>query len=228
RDHIFNWYNGTQIKHQADATGEIYDALDAGVYTLTATDRESGCTSSPVQREVMAVLQYPAFDITTVNTNCNENIGTASINVSGDVEVKQIEWDILTAIEVGPKVSALPSGVFTVTAISFKNCKTTQSFEVKTDISIYNGVSRNSDGLNDFFEVGCIGEYPNNSVKIFNRAGSLVFEATGYDNEDIYFDGISNRGVNILGNDLPDGTYFYIINKGDGSEAKTGYLELLH
>jgi hypothetical protein len=65
-------------------------------------------------------------------------------------------------------------------------------------------------------------------VKIFNRAGSLVFEASGYDNEDIYFDGISNRGINILGNDLPDGTYFYIINKGDGSEPKTGYLELLH
>ena len=182
----------------------------------------------PVQREIMSAMLYPEFDIITVNTNCNENIGSASIKLSGHVEVKEIQWDIERAIEVGPQASALPSGVFTVTAISFKNCRTLKTFEIKTDISIYNGVSRNSDGLNDIFEVGCIGEYPNNSVRIYNRAGSLVFEASGYDNEDIYFDGISNRGVNILGNDLPDGTYFYIINKGDGSEPKTGYLELLH
>ena len=117
---------------------------------------------------------------------------------------------------------------FTVTAISFKNCETSKSFEIKTDIAIYNAVSKNNDGMNDIFEVGCIGEFPNNSVRIFNRAGTLVFEAGGYDNQDIYFNGISNSGVNILGNDLPDGTYFYIINKGDGSEPKTGYLELLH
>ena len=228
KDHIFNWYNGAAVKNQVDALGEIYDALDAGVYTVTATDRESGCTSMPVQREIMSAMLYPEFDIITANTNCNEDIGSASIKVSGNVEVKEIEWEIQGAFEVGPQASALPSGVFNVTAISFKNCRTLKTFEIKTDISIYNGISRNSDGLNDFFEVGCIGEYPNNSVRIYNRAGSLVFEASGYDNEDVYFDGISNRGVNILGNDLPDGTYFYIINKGDGSEAKTGYLELLH
>jgi gliding motility-associated-like protein len=228
KDHTFNWYNGAGVKNQVDAWGEIYDGLDVGIYTVTATDRASGCTSMPVQGEITSVMQYPDFDIVTVNTNCNENIGSASIKLSGEVEVKVIEWNIQGAIEVGPQASNLPSGSYTVTAMTFKNCKTPKTFEIKTDLSIYNGISKNSDGLNDFFEVGCIGEYPNNSVKIFNRAGSLVFEASGYDNEEIYFDGISNRGVNILGNDLPDGTYFYIINKGDGSEPKTGYLELLH
>ena len=78
----------------------------------------------PVQREIMSVMQYPEFDIITANTNCNENIGSASIKVSGNVEVKEIEWEIQGAIEVGPQASALPSGVFTVTAISFKNCRT--------------------------------------------------------------------------------------------------------
>jgi gliding motility-associated-like protein len=228
KDYIFNWYNGAAVKTQVDGSGEIYTALDAGVYTVTAIDRASGCSSMPVQREIISVMLYPDFDITTVNTNCDENIGSASIKVSGAVEVKEIRWEILGAIDVGPQASALPSGIFTATAVSFSNCPTSKSFEIKTDLTIYNGVSRNSDGLNDFFEIGCISEYPNNSVKIFNRAGTLVFEASGYNNEDTYFDGTSNRGINILGNDLPDGTYFYIVNKGDGSEPKSGYLELLH
>jgi gliding motility-associated-like protein len=228
KDHVFNWYNGTGVKSNADALAEIYDALDVGTYTVTATDRASGCTSMPVQQDVLSDMQYPEFDIVTANTNCDENIGSASIKLSGEVEVTQIEWDIMGTIEVGPQASALPSGIFTVTAISIKNCKTPKTFQVKTDLTVYNGVSRNNDGLNDIFEIGCISEYPNNSVRIFNRAGTLVFEASGYNNEDISFDGFSNRGINVLGNDLPDGTYFYIINKGDSSEPRTGYLELLH
>jgi hypothetical protein len=82
--------------------------------------------------------------------------------------------------------------------------------------------------MNDFFEIGCIDEFPGNNVRIFNRSGALVYEASGYNNGDIIFNGISNRGVNVLGNELPDGTYFYIVTKNDGSEPKTGYLELMH
>lgn len=228
RDYIFNWYNGAAVNSRVDANGEIYNGLDAGVYTLTATDRTSGCTSAPIQKEVLLIAEFPDFNIVTTNTNCEENIGTATIEIVGNIEMKQFEWELFGGIELGSQVSGLPSGVYTVTGVSSKNCKTPKTFEVKSDVLVFNGVSRNNDGLNDVFEIACIGEYPNNTVKIFNRAGTLVFEAKGYNNEDIVFDGLSNRGVSIMGNDLPDGTYFYIINKGDGSEPKTGYLELLH
>jgi gliding motility-associated-like protein len=111
--------------------------------------------------------------------------------------------------------------------VSSLECETEQTFEVKTEILVYNAVSRNNDGMNDIFEVSCIENFKNNTVRIFNRTGTLVYEGKGYDNQEIVFDGISNRGISVLGKDLPDGTYFYIIDKGDGSEARTGYLELL-
>jgi len=228
KDHTFNWYDGTSVKNQADATGEFYQDLDAGVYTVTATDRITGCTSGGVQKEVLAIMEYPAFDVKAVNANCNEDTGTAALVQLGAADIKDIEWNISGVIALGPQVSALPPGNFTVIARSFRDCETEKTFEVKNDINIYNGVSRNNDGLNDFFEIGCISDFPNNSVRIYNRAGTLVFEAGGYDNQDVYFNGVSNRGISILGHDLPDGTYFYIISKGDGSETKTGYLELMH
>ena len=64
-------------------------------------------------------------------------------------------------------------------------------------------------------------------MKIFNRAGILVYEADGYNNAEIVFRGIGEKGLYMIGEDLPDGTYFYIIDKGDGSRPNTGYLELM-
>ncbi|MEJ7646246.1 MAG: gliding motility-associated C-terminal domain-containing protein [Chryseolinea sp.] len=228
KDHIFNWYDGTAVKNQPDAVGEMYVDLINGTYAVTATDRVSGCISAVVQQNVTDARVYPEFEVKTFNTNCDDAIGKAEFVALNDVLVATFEWDIAGAIQNGPFATDLPSGNYTVTAVSYNLCETTMSFELKSDITVYNGVSRNNDGSNDIFEIGCIGDYPNNSVRVFNRAGTLVFETKGYNNEDIFFDGISNRGINILGNTLPDGTYFYIISKGDGSEDRTGYLELLH
>ena len=75
--------------------------------------------------------------------------------------------------------------------------------------------------------IDCISQFPYNNVKIFNRSGVLVFEANGYDNNEVVFKGIGENGVYTIGNELPVGTYFYIIDKRDGSKPKTGYLELV-
>jgi hypothetical protein len=64
-------------------------------------------------------------------------------------------------------------------------------------------------------------------VRIYNRAGLLVYEQNGYDNSsEKRFEGISNRGISLLGKELPIGTYFYVIDKNDGSKGTVGYLEL--
>ena len=112
-----------------------------------------------------------------------------------------------------------------VTAVN--NCVRVEEFEVPIDIFNFNGISKNGDGMNEWFEIACIGDFPNNNVKIFNRNGSLVWVADGYDNVQVFFDGLANRGIDVLGTELPDGTYFYAIDKGDGSKPVSGFLELL-
>jgi gliding motility-associated-like protein len=90
-------------------------------------------------------------------------------------------------------------------------------------INIFNAVSVLEDGKNDYFQILNIDKYPNNAVTIFNRWGDRVFQMKGYTNtvRDKRFNGLSDAG-----NALPSGTYFYSINLGDGSEARTGYLHL--
>ncbi|HEX5172251.1 MAG TPA: gliding motility-associated C-terminal domain-containing protein, partial [Cyclobacteriaceae bacterium] len=227
QDYSFFWYNGNAIKPQPDVISETYYDLYAGTFSVTATDRVSGCVSPPASQDVKEIFVYPDFDIRTEAANCDEENGRAEIKVKNDVDITSVEWNINGMITYGAILNDLSPGTYEVTATSQLNCSTTKDFIVEPDITVYNGISRNSDGANDIFEIGCINDFPNNSVKIFNRAGTLVYEAKYYDNQETYFNGVSNRGINLLGNELPSGTYFYIIDKGNGSKPRTGYLELM-
>lgn len=93
----------------------------------------------------------------------------------------------------------------------------------EVSITVYNGVSPNDDGLNDYFKLFNIERFPDNKVTIFNRWGDKVFELSGYDNDTRVFKGENNLDSSKK---LPSGTYFYSINLGDGTPALTGYLEL--
>ncbi|GMN12160.1 hypothetical protein MTsPCn9_34030 [Croceitalea sp. MTPC9] len=91
-----------------------------------------------------------------------------------------------------------------------------------TCLVFYNEFSPNGDGVNETFEIDCISRYPNNTLKIYNRWGNLVFQAQGYNNE---FAGISNgRAVIQKEEFLPVGTYYYILDLGDGSEPIADWL----
>jgi gliding motility-associated-like protein len=107
-------------------------------------------------------------------------------------------------------------------------CSAEKEVTVPTEINAFNGISRNGDSRNNSFKIDCISNFPNNLVKIYNRAGTLVYEAKGYDNNTVVFDGVSNKGLNLMGTNVPDGTYFYVIDKGNGSKPVTGYLEIVN
>ncbi|MBT1699905.1 gliding motility-associated C-terminal domain-containing protein [Fulvivirgaceae bacterium PWU4] len=226
-DYTIQWYNGSSLKAVPDANGEFYRDLDQGPYTTTATDIVSGCVSAPVITQVLPLMKNPEFDITTVPTHCEANIGEAKFELLNDVQIKSVEWDINGVMQNTQIATALPKGSFTLTLTTSQDCKITKDFEILPEILVFNGISQNGDGQNDFFEISCIGDFPNNSVKIFNRAGTLVYQSKGYNNADIVFSGTSNEGLSLMGRELPEGTYFYIIDKGNGSKPKTGYLELL-
>jgi len=85
-------------------------------------------------------------------------------------------------------------------------------------------ITPNDDGLNDVWPLYGIQNFPYNNVKIYNRWGSLVYEADHYTGD---WDGYSN-GKMVLndGERLPVGTYYYVIDLGNGHEPFVGYLYL--
>jgi hypothetical protein len=51
----------------------------------------------------------------------------------------------------------------------------------------------------------------------------MVYEAKPYNNE---WDGTSSKGLRLGGDKLPVGTYFYILDLGDGSKVIKGNVYL--
>ncbi|WP_431241340.1 gliding motility-associated C-terminal domain-containing protein [Flavobacterium sp. P21] len=86
-------------------------------------------------------------------------------------------------------------------------------------LKIWNEFSPNDDGQNDTFYIDCIAQYPDNQLSIFNRWGNLVYFKKGYDNT---WDGKAEGSAKTL----PEGTYFYILDLGDGSQKTSGWLYL--
>jgi len=75
----------------------------------------------------------------------------------------------------------------------------------------------NGDGNNDFWVVPGLANYPNNRVTIFNRSGHEVFKTQSYQNNWGGFYKNNNKK-------LPAGSYFYIIDLGDGSATLQGWI----
>jgi len=231
KDYIFDWTDGATASTPSDFVGDIYRGIPAGSYTVVATSIITGCKSRPVTAPVIIDQVFPDLEFIVEKSTCDQNPpdGSISLLFDGNSTLGKIEWFKDGAkINEGPNVSEITAGDYEVTAATLLGCETTESVNVPVEVVAYNGVSRRKDGLNDTFIIGCIEAFENNRVEIFNRQGTKVYEGIGYNNNEIVFDGKSNHGISILGTDLPAGTYYYVITKGDGSEKVIGYLELVN
>jgi gliding motility-associated-like protein len=74
------------------------------------------------------------------------------------------------------------------------------------------GFSPNDDQTNDWFNIqGLYNVFVDHDLKIFNRHGVLIFEG----DNDQPWTGIINRGINGIGNRVPVGTYYFVLNLND-------------
>ncbi|RSC93801.1 T9SS type B sorting domain-containing protein [Tenacibaculum singaporense] len=99
------------------------------------------------------------------------------------------------------------------------------AIEEDTCVKVNNLMSPNGDSANSYLHIDCIENFPSNTIEIFNRWGNTVYRAKGYNNSSIVFRGISEGRANInVGDKLPVGTYFYILDLGNGSKVKKGWI----
>jgi gliding motility-associated-like protein len=91
--------------------------------------------------------------------------------------------------------------------------------EFSISLDIPDGISPDGDGVNDAFVIkDLLNFYPNATVVMYNRWGDEVWNSYGpYQN--------NWNGVNFQNVDLPDGTYFYILDfKSSEREPKQGFV----
>ncbi len=110
--------------------------------------------------------------------------------------------------------------LYTLTVSSNQGCLAADNIFIKVLQlpEIPNAFTPNADGYNDVWNIRYLESYTNATVEIFNRYGQQVYYSVGYANP---WDG---RFKSV---ELPMGTYYYIINPGNGRKAMTGAVTLI-
>src|SRR5665648_1226029 len=104
--------------------------------------------------------------------------------------------------------------------------------DANCDVFVPNVFTPNADGVHDYFKIRCLYNYENPVMQIFNRNGNLIFKKDHYGNLDYwgsedqaFWNGRSANKLNLMNNELPVGTYYYILKLGDG-KVLTGFIFL--
>ena len=211
--YTYSWSNGSSTQ---DITN-----LTQGLYYVTTTDAE-GCSRNDT---VVVTQPQPLFlDLTSPLLPNAFNIsfyhgtdGAIDATVNGGVEPYTYSWSTNQSTE---DLQNLPSGQYSVVVTDVNGCATAGNIKLLEpfNLAMPTGITPNGDGQNDMFTVKGIEAYPNNLLTIYNRWGNVVYTSENYLNE--------WRGKNTSDEQLPEGTYFAILEINGRSLTLNGYVEI--
>jgi len=189
-------------------------------YTVTGLIGQ--CSSDTVI--TLIVHPLPVADIQSTPFDCK--IGS-QLTASGGVNYSWAPTLGLDLTNIAtPFAHPRNNTTYTVTVTDSFACVSTATIFIPEDcdsLFIPNGISPDDDGVNDYFVIQGLQNFPNNSIQIFNRWGTFVFKSKPYNNN---WDGTCKEKWVVDGEKLPEGTYYYILEMGEGLPGKTGYIEL--
>ena len=163
-------------------------------------------------------IEFGAFTVIEVLANDELLDEPRSLSLLSDPYFGRAQVVSNTAIEYLHHGSECVKDVFSYEICQGDRCETaTVEIEVKCDeLLVYNGLSPNGDGVNEEFTITGLGRYPDHEITIFGRDGRLVTVLRDY---------ASDWRGDVAGVPLPEGTYFYVIDLGNG-ETRSGYLQI--
>ncbi|HEX9979240.1 MAG TPA: gliding motility-associated C-terminal domain-containing protein [Flavobacterium sp.] len=213
---------------------------DNGTGTGIATEilETNNSFSAPV-----SLLLSPEFNIPPDLKACNEGFGSATFDFSNYAGLILIDPNDTVSYYMSQAdaenaanaiintssyhVQSTPATIFV--RIEDGTCFSITSFDLLTKNCppiIYNFVSANNDGVNDvFFIEGLRDIFLNFKLAVYNRWGAKIWEG---DNNSADWNGRATKGYRIIGDEVPDGTYFYVLdlNDPDYENPFSGFLYL--
>jgi gliding motility-associated-like protein len=214
-------YAYTWKKDEIDfAATKDLSLLSPGIYELTINDAKD-CSISAVKEvtepdQLILVLSSPTLYLDFEISGFGLNDGMIVSEINGGTEPYQITWN--TGQSTG-NISNLIAGDYYVEVSDSLGCTTEGEMSLKQPITLLfaSAVTPNGDGINDNFIIKGVEGLAENNLRIIDQFGGLVFEQTNYQN--------NWKGLNLDGQEVPEGTYFYIFQYND-SQVEKGHITL--
>ena len=236
----YSWTtNNGQIEEGANTAFPVVG--QPGTYYLVVNDI-FGCSDTDsvvVSLFANAPVANDDYDTTAYKTAVTINVLANDYDPDNDLvsaSLNIVDYPQNGVVEIDPfdqTIIYTPNENFTGTDIfEYQVCDVTQLCDnarvyvlvTATNFLIPQAFTPNGDNINDFFQILGIEYYPNNSIQIINRWGKKVYEARAYgiETNPRFWDGKVNVG-GTNGN-LPTGTYYYIIDLGNGEKPIAGSI----
>ena len=216
-----------------------------GMYFLEVTNT-FGCVaidSVMVERLSYAPVAVDDYDTTTYLTEVKIAVLDNDIDPDADIDLLSlavtrapfygtayVDYNDFT-IHYTPNVDFFGNDKFEYQICDItKNCDQADVYVLVTEYEflIPDAFSPNGDNINDYFEIIGIDRYEGNSISILNRWGNRVYKAENYgiSTTPQFWDGKSNTGFLLGDQELPTGTYYYVLNLGNGVKSIAGSIYL--
>ncbi|MCK7589354.1 gliding motility-associated C-terminal domain-containing protein [Subsaxibacter sp. CAU 1640] len=183
-----------------------------GCYALTSFNLVAGELPMTTFTTDFDYEVCPNATVPIVITATPQNYSTADVSVVWYQDGGEIPG------ETGLTLPVLVAGTYTI-EVTFNEtgCKNSTSQEVieLENCIIPQGISPDGDGKNDTFDLS---SFNVKRIEIFNRLGTLVYSKDNYTNE---WHGQTNSG-----DELPVGTYFYVMVYEGGAKQMSAWVYL--
>lgn len=168
------------------------------------------------------------YDVPTVDAGSDVTIptgGSIGLNANGAVTGWDYVWAPAGSLNnpdiTNPVATPEETTLYYVTVTDENGCTNVDSILVTVvpGIRFPDGISPNGDGINDFWIIDHIELFPDAIVEIYNRWGQMLWQsAPGYP---VPWDG------RYKGEDLPVGTYYYVIRSDNFQQPFTGPITIV-
>jgi gliding motility-associated-like protein len=205
-------------------TPTAIDNTVSGVYNFEPNVGQCATNGS------LSVTVQSGFDF-EISGSCVENnfiLEVTAVNDTFDVDNASYAWYNSNQQLVGSNSTTFNVTAYLLSLSSIQTLPITFSLTVTTPdgcwrnepitldrifCGIQKGISVNNDGKNEFFDLRLLDV---KNLTIFNRYGMKVYSKNQYKDE--------WKGQSDNGDELPDGTYYYVIEFNNDTETKTGWI----
>ncbi|MEM8909414.1 MAG: gliding motility-associated C-terminal domain-containing protein, partial [Bacteroidota bacterium] len=220
--------------YDTDTNCLTYEALDYGSATACyeICDGLGGCLLLELEVNVRDAVTTPVAN-NDIDTLMGAGPQTLDLVANDQFDTTTDSLEITTQALYGtltnagggrvtytPNSSACNEDYFTYRLCNDGGCSVAvvQLFRTCDEIRVFSGFSPNGDARNDAFVIQGVEAFPESELQIFNRWGLRIFHQMHYLND---WEG------DWEGSNLPDGTYFYLLQLHDGSAREfSGYVQL--
>jgi len=220
--YAYTWYDASNT---VIGTGISISNLSAGVYTLSVTDTR--CGNAKITYTLTDESEEVAAPSVSNVALCSSGNAIISVNNPLSSTIYRLYANLTDTQPLAEQkggrfvVSATGNTSFYISQLN-GSCESSRA-EVKVTVglsalNIANTFTPNGDGINDFWVINDITNYPAAEVQVFTRNGQRIFDSKGYATP---FDGTFD------GKKLPEGVYYYIIDLHSNCSLLSGSLTII-